>query len=364
MVLQNRLSSFSATRLNPSTFVIAEDDSYGEQPLIYAKIYSDPPVLVLTDTGTNSPSKRSKHGIILLSPQDRNKYLTTPTARFTTLRSFLENCPVATNENKPLNPGGHLKYITIITHCHYDHILGLEPFLPSSTTEVIASLTGRAFISSNLWEHSLCRSLNLPDPSFYRPNIFARHLCRLWLSYSGRVSGAPAGLRGGKNDLGITFLSTPGHTPDQLAWYDHAERHLFVGDSVYTSGDEGMPIIFPSEGDLVTYIRSMQMLISFVKTQNAASLAGGDGRRVRIACGHVDCDADAGKMLSTVLAFVNCVVDGKIPVAERSMRRGEETLLFWWNDRKDYGLRLPSRLLTAARELGWQGCCTGTSDGS
>lgn len=42
---------FTTTKLNDSTFVIEEHDSFNEHPLIYVKICHDSPAIVLTDTG-------------------------------------------------------------------------------------------------------------------------------------------------------------------------------------------------------------------------------------------------------------------------------------------------------------------------
>jgi glyoxylase-like metal-dependent hydrolase (beta-lactamase superfamily II) len=81
-------------------------------------------------------------------------------------------------------------------------------------------------------------------------------------------------------DLGITILHTPGHTPDELAWYDHDEMFLYVGDSFYERGGEGMDIIFPAEGNLVEWWFSMMKLKEFVRRHVVACTAwrGSGGR--------------------------------------------------------------------------------------
>lgn len=58
-----------------------------------------------------------------------------------------------------------------------------------------------------------------------------------------------------QTDLDMSIIHTPGHTPDELAWYDSAEMHLSVGDSFYEEGEESMPIIFPGEGNLIEWVR-------------------------------------------------------------------------------------------------------------
>lgn len=92
---------FSCSRLNSSTFLIVEDDQWGEQPFIYAKIYSH--VVVLVDTGCGGAARDAS-------------------VELRSLRQFLETCPVKDNKDCPLNPGGDKAYAVVCTHCHYDHI--------------------------------------------------------------------------------------------------------------------------------------------------------------------------------------------------------------------------------------------------
>jgi len=53
--MPNPTTSFTARRINLTTFVIIEDDKYGENPYIYAKVHPATPVLVLSDTGCDAP---------------------------------------------------------------------------------------------------------------------------------------------------------------------------------------------------------------------------------------------------------------------------------------------------------------------
>lgn len=92
----NDSASFLARFINPTTVLIIEDDSYAEQPHIYVKIYPD--LLIITDTGCNSP--RQKHKSII------------------SLRTFLETVPI-TPSKIPLNPSGSKKYVIICTHAQY-----------------------------------------------------------------------------------------------------------------------------------------------------------------------------------------------------------------------------------------------------
>lgn len=91
-------TSFFCSRLNSSTFLIIEDDSFGEEPHIYVKVYRE--VLLISDTGCNSP--RHQKNLTLAS-----------------LRRYLETFPIPSNNKEPLNPDGKKDYLILCTHCHY-----------------------------------------------------------------------------------------------------------------------------------------------------------------------------------------------------------------------------------------------------
>ena len=55
-------TSFTTRRVNRSTFVVREDDDWKEHPLIYVKLHPLVPVIILSDTGCDEPSKKHKEG--------------------------------------------------------------------------------------------------------------------------------------------------------------------------------------------------------------------------------------------------------------------------------------------------------------
>jgi hypothetical protein len=75
---------FNTTRLNATTFVIREKDIYNDNPLIYVKIFSERPLLLLSDTGSGG-------------------YGLSPSIKLTYLRSYLETFPLYSSSDKPLN---------------------------------------------------------------------------------------------------------------------------------------------------------------------------------------------------------------------------------------------------------------------
>lgn len=100
LVESSSVTSFTATRLNKTTFRLVEDDRHIERPMVYVKLYAT--CIVVIDTGCNSP---------------RNEELPV-----TSLRRFIETVPLDQNEGMPLNPDGRLPYYILLSHCHYDHI--------------------------------------------------------------------------------------------------------------------------------------------------------------------------------------------------------------------------------------------------
>ncbi|MCJ1479200.1 hypothetical protein MMC13_007884 [Lambiella insularis] len=308
---------FSCTRLNSSTFLIVENDRYDEHPFIYVKIYRKPSVIVLSDTGCGGSETNA-----LNVPAD-------------TLRNFIETFPVGDNGNKPLNPHLHdepASYMIINTHCHYDHILGIPSFRHSSAV-IVASSHDKSFIETDLPKHSLCQDLGVPTPE-YVVSYWADDLESIIHEHSS---------------LHIQILHTPGHTPDQLSWFDGNERHLFVGDSFYerVANDKTytQPIIFPKEGSIVDYMHSLERLVAFVGQKNAEE----EKRRVRIGCGHITASADGQEILSEVQKYFWDVIDGAIPVRESTQKRGEDHDLWQEDGEPRFSLMAPRWLITAAR---------------
>ncbi|KAJ6505955.1 beta-lactamase-like protein [Mycena vulgaris] len=217
-----------------------------------------------------------------------------------------------------------MEYICVLTHCHYDHILGTEQF--DSDSRILASSYCPSFLSPpNLPTHSLCENLGIKTPT-YTP-ILVPH------QYAIHSSTNVA--------LGISILHTPGHTPDELAVFDSAEKMLYVGDSLY----EKDTIIFPSEGSLVDWMSSIEYLILFVKTENGT----GQGQ-VRINSGHRTVCRPALEVLVATKEFMQDVISGREPVIKRLTVRGEENVVYAQSGGR-FVLRCPERLVLAARKI-------------
>ena len=314
---ENTTPYFSCSRLNATTFVIHENDKYEEHPFIYVKICDDPPLVTLSDTGCGGGSDE----------QDNSK----------NLREFIETCPIPSNGGKPLNPrdsDGELSrtYSIICSHCHYDHILGLSHF-PASFSHVIASSYDKAFIEKDLAEHSLCKSLDIDLPD-YKVSHWAKDFEKIYNSPS----------------LNLQILHTPGHTPDELAFYDEDERHLFVGDSFYERVAEDksyeQAIIFPKEGSFIDYMQSLDKLIAFLNEKNTEA-----GKPlVKIGCGHITSSVDGREMVLAVKRLFLGIVAEKVPIVQSEEKRGEEFVLWKEGGEPRFSVEAPKRLVTDFRK--------------
>ena len=305
---------FTTTRLNTTTFVIREEDINNDHPLIYVKIFSNPPLLLLSDTGNGG-------------------YGLPPSIEIKSLRKYLETFPVSSNSNKPLNPSGKLPYLILCTHCHNDHILGIPDFTtPTCDTTILASSNDPSFITDDLPTHSGCQDLGIPTPA-YKVSYWARHLETI--TYKS-VS------------LNIEILLTPGHTPDELAWYDSTERHLYVGDSFYElrSPYVSTPIIFPSEGNWIEYMHSLRILDAFIKEKNSNHESAS---RLKIGCGHITFSVDAADIVAEVQAMFVSIIQGKVSVISSTVEGGEACDLWMKGPEAKFSVQAPRRLAEVAR---------------
>jgi len=387
---------FTIRQLNPSTHLIRETDKYSEFPHIYAKTVfltkgsTRPALIILSDTGcgTNLNPRPNFSTVIRPEPILSGTYKPRPDHNYN-LANFLR---------ATINPNGEIPYLVVTTHCHYDHILGLN-YLPSTTsgmTTVLSSSHKKSFIvpRSNLAEHSLCEAMGVKTPK-YDVGIWAHDLEHIVYAY-------PNPLHRSENleiDTGITILHTPGHTPDSLTWYDRDERYIVVGDSFYErqspdtkeASEPPMPTIFDIESDLLDWWDSLKKVISFVEERNkevdetaddrieeagsdedewvwitaADSPSDSSGttepmprtitidpraektpvqvgpeqvskkRRVRLGAAHVTADVDAEDCLLAMQDFMRRVLRNEIPSCSLGQERGEETCL--WDEALGHG---------------------------
>ncbi|KAJ7227134.1 Metallo-hydrolase/oxidoreductase [Mycena pura] len=297
-------AAFRTKRLTSSTFLISEyNDVYEEHPQIFVKRVPSARTILVIDTGCGGAT---------VDPQ----------IEITSLRRYIEEVPLDYNGGTPLNEGHCMEYVVVATHCHYDHILGLEQF---NDSRIIVSSHSPSFISpANLPAHSLCESLGIKTPCYIPtlvPHRYAIHSSTL----------VP---------LGVSVLHTPGHTPDELAVYDASEKMLYVGDTLY----EEEAIIFPSEGSIIEWMHSVEHLLAFVRQENQTGEL-----EVRINCGHRTACRPAFEVLEATKKFMQDVIAGKEPIRKRVCRRGAENVLYVQEGGR-FALLCPERLVLEAQK--------------
>lgn len=126
---------------------------------------------------------------------------------------------------------------------------------------------------------------------------------------------------------------------------------LYVGDSFYDQEspdsrsapwgrEKPAPILFPNEGNLHDWWRSLNMLIAFVEEKNAEE----GGERVKLSAGHVTVGADALICLLDVKEFMEKVVSDEVQFEEQPEKRGER-FGFWSEDGGRFSLGAPLRVI-------------------
>ena len=266
--------AYTISRLNNSTHLVIQNDKYLEFPYIYVKQYSDPRLLVVIDTGCGAHNGAER----------------TPTIE---LKDFIR---------QEFPQASEYPFMVICTHCHFDHIGGIEAFAREGAA-ILASAYDPAFLDpKDRSANSLCEAFGTPTPKF---EVTKYCFYGEKLEHEG-------------HDLNLMVLHTPGHTPDSMAIYDSQERWLFTGDTLYKRvatmpwGEiQDVPIILPLQGDWRAFIASMNKLLAFAKMeeQNATS-----DQRLRLAAGHTTSHAIATEVLATAIEFVHRVEKGEVPV--------------------------------------------------
>lgn len=278
------MPAYYSSRLNESTYIVVHRDKLSEYPYIYVKLYHEPSLVVVFDTGCGADSTHNED-----EAQD--------------LKDFIQTDLLSAAYETSGDPGNGIResdWMVICTHCHFDHIGGIQSFADAGAA-ILASGYDRDFVSpEHRAANSLCSAFGIETPHF-EISHFAGDGERI--HYDG-------------HNLGLQALHTPGHTPDSLAIFDEVEKWLFVGDTFYRcvaempwGEEQGVPIVFPLQGDWKAWCASMQKLSDFVEEKNAEH-----DSPVRIACGHTTSNALATELLRKVIDFGKGVADGSVPL--------------------------------------------------
>ena len=311
---------YHADPINPSTYRIINHDSYVEYPFIYAKLYPSLPLAVVIDTGVGA---------------DNNAEGT----QAQELKDFLE-AKILPAHPVPCEEGREWEFLVFCTHCHFDHIGGIEAFAAGGA-EVVASGFNRSFVAPGERDaSSLCSAFGIELPE-YDIDRFVADGQRL--RHKGR-------------DLGLVVLQTPGHTPDSLALYDERESWIFVGDTLYQRVVEmpwgevqELPIILVAQSHWGDFVASLHKLRDFV-----ASTQKKTGKVLRLSSGHSTSGRKAKKFISDAIAYIDRIVERDVPVIAElpgdevapGGSLGNETWVFWQDDGDpEFSLLAPARFM-------------------
>lgn len=326
------------------SFVIRENDNFGEYPNIFVKCYyaansDEPQVVVLSDSGTGLNEPASSQ--------------TTASQRFSgttwNIASVLE-CTV--------NPKHGAPYIVITTHCHFDHICGIRYLIDArADLTVLASARDVSYLTpwQKLQRHSLCELMHLRAPRYQMDFVDDGSYVTFKTSNTCLTTS-------------IQIFHTPGHTPDSISWYDHDTNMLSVGDMLYErespqsrSGSGGqwaaeppMPTIFGHDSKLHDWCASVQKVLGWVRTENAR-LEHGQSKhpvtlsdahyfeeddwvlvpskepkpRVVLSAAHVTVRTDAESALLDMLSFMLRIQLDQVPRVRVPNSEGREAMWLW-----------------------------------
>jgi glyoxylase-like metal-dependent hydrolase (beta-lactamase superfamily II) len=216
---------YHCSRLNDTTYLIIHHDKYSEFPFIYVKLYQKLSLAVVIDTGCGAHNGQVDSPVLELKDFVHHEVLSSEQASF--------------------------DFLVVCTHCHFDHIGGIEAFSDAGA-RIVASGYDRDFLRPERRNaNSLCGAFGMRTPK-YEISRYAQ-------------DGEELEHKG--HGLGLQIIHTPGHTPDSIAIYDEAERWLFVGDTCYQrfatmpwGEEQAVPIILPLQGNWTDFIASMYTL--------------------------------------------------------------------------------------------------------
>lgn len=175
-------SAYYCSKLNDSTHLVVHRDSYYEYPFIYVKVCTRESLAVVIETGCGT----HHHGMPKVPDQE--------------VRDFVLANILTSDQNS-------YDLLVLCTHCHLDHMGGIEAFSKGGA-RIVASGYDRDFLSpGNREENSLCGAFRMKTPEYTITHF--------------TVGGEVLKHRG--RSLGLRILHTPGHTPDSMAIYDEAE---------------------------------------------------------------------------------------------------------------------------------------------
>ena len=131
---------YHGSRLNDTTYLIVHHDKYSELPFIYVKLYPTSSLAVVIDTGCGAHNGRADSPVLELKDFIHHEILSSDQASF--------------------------DFMVVCTHCHFDHIGGIEAF-SNAGARIVASGYDRKFLKADQRDaNSLCGAFDMQTPKY------------------------------------------------------------------------------------------------------------------------------------------------------------------------------------------------------
>lgn len=152
--------------------------------------------------------------------------------------------------------------------------------------------------------------------------------------------------------VGDTFYARKADTSTFVPWMSTAGK----SGKCAPLPEQDAAIIFPAEGNWTDYMKSLDLIISFVEFENKKldsrlkEMGSGEVvQRVKVGCGHVTFAGDAEDMAREVKGLFTRILEGRVEVLRSFVKRGEMFDVWDEGGGSRYFVEAPRRLCEEAR---------------
>lgn len=144
--------------------------------------------------------------------------------------------------NQKIMEYGIVPVLVLLTHGHFDHILGIADIKLTRNIPVYISPADNFLVKTAAASREYflnVKTVPAPDVSFFTNTVDVKIMDR----------------------FGLTVIKTPGHTPGSLCYYSQKENFIFTGDTIFKDGAVGRTdFSYSSEKDLYKSLKTLMKL--------------------------------------------------------------------------------------------------------